>query len=370
MIKKAFLIIYLNILFPILNLFSKKDTYVFMSLMGIKPTGNPYAFFKYIKEKNPDAKCIWLTNSKNKNFHLNYKNVEYVPTTSFKLLNTYLKAKMTVSDGFIPFLLWKNKRCCNIETFHGTIVKYVYLDDKLISLIERLFLAKYVTNIDLLVVGNNITEKYVNNHLKKYFKGKMLKMPSLNLDTINNNFENKDLLLSKAKGKKIVLFAPTFREYGDDELIKQTNNIIHLFSQTQLNEKYCLYIRLHHLTASKINNSDKYIDVSSYENTEELLQVTDYIITDYSSILFDFISQDKIGIFYQYDFDKYYSTRGLYYKDFEKEFGIKTAYNFDDLKNLLFSLDTLSNIDYKVQFYGKNNGCKELYTYLDNHKYL
>lgn len=370
MIKKAFLILYLNILFPLLNIFSKKDTYVFVSLMGIKPVGNPYAFFKYIKEMNPNAKCIWLTNSENTNYQLKYKNVTYVPMTSFRLLNVYLKAKITVSDGFLPYLLWKNRRCCNIETFHGSGVKYTYMDDKSIPFIERIFLAKYVTNIDLLIIGNNIIEKYVNTSIKKYFKGKMLKIAPLNFDTINNNFENKTMLLNKAANKKIILYAPTFREYGDDELIQQVHNLISLFSCPQLKNDYCLFIRLHHLTASKIRKSNGYIDVSSYKNTEEILQISDYIITDYSSIIFDFISQNKIGIFYQFDFEKYNSTRGLYYKDFENEFGIKTVYTFKDLKKVLFSLDTLTNTNYKISYYGKNNGCQELYKYLENNNLL
>ncbi|MFD2637641.1 CDP-glycerol glycerophosphotransferase family protein [Piscibacillus salipiscarius] len=115
--------------------------------------------------------------------------------------------------------------------------------------------------------------------------------------------------------KKIILYAPTFR----DSQLKQHSiklNINQLYQE--LKDDYILLLRLHPAILKKYNNNypDFIIDVSDYPEINHLLFVSDYLITDYSSIPFEYSLLNKPMIFYPYDLEEYRKTRG-FWEDYE-----------------------------------------------------
>ena len=113
--------------------------------------------------------------------------------------------------------------------------------------------------------------------------------------------------------KKVVLYAPTFREgpLKDREIpvdFKKWESI--------LGKDYMVFFRAHPAVASslKIDSSTGFVfDVSSYPENTELMIACDILISDYSGIFTEFGIQDKPMFCYAYDYEDYNNTRGLYF---------------------------------------------------------
>lgn len=129
-------------------------------------------------------------------------------------------------------------------------------------------------------------------------------------DTLRNKFEKDYPAL---KGKKMVLYAPTFREDPklDKNLLKNLD--MDLFHQ-ELGEEYVLAVRLHPQINQLQELSPEVIDLTDYPDEKELLLLTDILVTDYSSIMVEYALLEKPLIFYPYDLEFYdFYERGFYH---------------------------------------------------------
>ena len=118
----------------------------------------------------------------------------------------------------------------------------------------------------------------------------------------------------ECKGKKLVLYAPTFRD--DPETDKKiVNNInIDLF-KSNLGEEYSLLVKLH----PQIHSGKKVegtVDVTEGHDINDLTLICDVLITDYSSVCMDFALLSKPCIFFAFDLDSYEKERSFYF-DYE-----------------------------------------------------
>lgn len=119
--------------------------------------------------------------------------------------------------------------------------------------------------------------------------------------------------------KKILLYMPTWREYGN--LVLDTE-----LWEKELSAEYVMLVRAHHFAKKGISISgDRFwIDVSSYPDVNELYWVADILISDYSSAFFDYGLLGKPMVCFGYDYEKYETGNG-FLMDLKNEFpsGIK-----------------------------------------------
>ena len=107
-----------------------------------------------------------------------------------------------------------------------------------------------------------------------------------------------------ATGKKIVLWAPTFRGNAASPVLEGTEDILEL--QKKLGWEYLVLIKAHPYIDKQRPISNCLIP------SEELLPVVDLLITDYSSILFDYIIFEKPFVLFCPDYQEYKQKRGFY----------------------------------------------------------
>ncbi|HWI50358.1 MAG TPA: CDP-glycerol glycerophosphotransferase family protein, partial [Rummeliibacillus sp.] len=112
-------------------------------------------------------------------------------------------------------------------------------------------------------------------------------------------------------GKKVILYAPTFR---DQQLDVQSIPLDFRDIIEQLGENYIMMIKLHPAVTQNMGTFDHPLIVSVENDVavNQLLCVTDYVISDYSSIPFEFSLLGKPQIFYPYDLEKYEMERGFW----------------------------------------------------------
>lgn len=138
----------------------------------------------------------------------------------------------------------------------------------------------------------------------------------------------------ECKGKKLALYAPTFRDNPADDSRILANFDIEAFNE-RFGDEYELLIRLHPQVHASVE-IDGAVDMCDYENMLELMMLCDFLITDYSSICMDFAIQDKPVYFYAFDLDRFERDRAFYF-DYESYVPGPVAKDFQTLLNLINS---------------------------------
>lgn len=169
------------------------------------------------------------------------------------------------------------------------------------------------------------------------------------------------------KGKKVILYAPTFR---GDHLKHTTYEKIDLkYIQDQLGEEYIIMYKLHPLLVDVSLCDDPRVINVNRESIAKLFSVTDYLITDYSSILFDFTIFNKPIISYVPDIESYREKVGLYI-DYERHIPApicKTEYEIvDAIKKKNFKLDEIEKFKEKYFKYQDGKATQRVVDFIEN----
>lgn len=154
-------------------------------------------------------------------------------------------------------------------------------------------------------------------------------------------------IIPEINGKKVLLFAPTFRGSGHETAYYPFNNL-----NFEKLHKYCqshdaiILIKLHPFVKNKLIIPDDYhdsiVNISDIREINDVLFITDLLITDYSSVIFEFALLKRPMLFFAFDLEDYILTRDFYvnYKDFVPGKIVRT---FDQLIN------ALNNEDYEEE---------------------
>ncbi len=124
--------------------------------------------------------------------------------------------------------------------------------------------------------------------------------------------------LDVPRGKKIILYAPTFRDNKHSQVSGYENASGLDFDKLkeQIGEEYIILFRAHYFVAKNMNfekYKDFVIDVSDYEDVNDLYIVSDMLVTDYSSVFFDYANLKRPIIFYMYDYEDYKANARDFY---------------------------------------------------------
>ena len=148
-------------------------------------------------------------------------------------------------------------------------------------------------------------------------------------------------LVPEAKGKKIILYAPTFR--GRVRRAKAPNRLDISALHKALGEEYFLLIKHHpHVKVRPLvpaECSGFARDVTTSATIDDLLCCTDICISDYSSLVFEYSLFGKPMIFFAYDLDEYNDWRGFYY-DYDQLTPGPVVMSNDEIIRYIKSIDT------------------------------
>lgn len=302
---------------------------LFESGIGKQFGDSPKNIYDEIVDRNLDYKKIWVVNKK-----VRYKDIEN--TKRIKRLSPsyyyYLaRARIWVNNQNFPTYIKKRSETTYLQTWHGTPLKKMLFDIENImgrteDYLDRV--SQAVQEWDYLLSPS----VYASNAFRSAFQyeGKILETGYPRNDIFYRTDKEKiskniKVRLNIPSDKKIVLYAPTFRDNQTTSQNKFTFDIkmdLHKM-QEELGEDYILLLRMHVVVHNKVKIEDELndfiIDVSKYPDMQELLLISDLLITDYSSAMFDFANTRKPMMFFTYDFDTYKNEVRGFYMDFESE---------------------------------------------------
>lgn len=123
--------------------------------------------------------------------------------------------------------------------------------------------------------------------------------------------------------KKIILYAPTFRDNQYDAAVgfRYKGELDFDLLREQAGEDCVILFRAHCQIADKFDFKKQagfVYNVSKYEDVNELYAISDLLVTDYSSVFFDYANLKRPMIFYMYDLDEYQNNVRDFYLDLEE----------------------------------------------------
>ena len=271
----------------------------------------------------------------------------YIIKNKISLKNIYKLARSNyifLNDNFFPLAYMNISSSCKvIQLWHGAggFKKFGYSttpkDNKdLIKLIR-----KSSENTDYLF----ITSDNYKNDFKEAFQIDEKKIYPLGMARL-------DFFAPKIKEKKIILYAPTFRE------THKYNNVFKYFDVKkfliELSE-YIILLRLHpkmyqfgleDKLMEDVLKLDNVYDLTDYESIEELMLISDILITDYSSLMVEYTILNKPIVLFAYDLDNYLENERGFYIDYKKDVPGTIVKTTDELirtiKNKDFSTERLN----------------------------
>ena len=116
------------------------------------------------------------------------------------------------------------------------------------------------------------------------------------------------------KGKKVILYAPTFRKerINAESPVELDYELLY----RELGTEYLFIEKRHPFVRSSLvppKGLEDFVFCEEEFSVEELLCVADLLITDYSSVMFDYSLFERPILFFAYDLNQYYDERGFYY---------------------------------------------------------
>ena len=306
-----------NVLLFILRLFVRvKDKRVlFMSFGGQKFDDSPRALFEAMKQDPffAEYEFIWGFTQPDKFSPEGAKKVK-VDTLSF--YKTALSSRIWVTNSSVERgLKIKRRKTLEVNTWHGTPLKKMgedkptakrktdkLCDDGSVYCAQSEYDREIFSRMFHAVKENiHITDLPRNDALLLYSDDQIQKI--------------KDQL-SLPEGKKVILYAPTFREYERDSFnscyFKSPLDIEKW--KRELSDDHVILFRAHYevINVLGIENDGFFLNVSDYPCLNDLMAISDLLISDYSSIYFDYAITGKPMFAYPYDYKTYLEKRGLY----------------------------------------------------------
>lgn len=144
------------------------------------------------------------------------------------------------------------------------------------------------------------------------------------------------------RGKKVMLFAPTYRGANQSTAYYPYELIDFERLYKECGDEYVVLFKMHPWVNNKLKIEKKYknkfLDVKEYPDINDLFYITDLLITDYSSNIFEYSLMHKPMMFFAYDKIQYSFSRG-FHRDYEEAAPGKVCYTFDELMDAFAARD-------------------------------
>ena len=345
----------------VLGVFIKTDPnlLLFVCYGGRKFDDSPRVVYEYLQEKpvSKDHRYVWAFTEPEK-----YPDIkDSVKIDTFSYYITALRAGYWITNSSVSRgLNFKKKATKNILFTHGlTAIKRIGSDvpssgDAFVTAFHETFDMVFVEGrkeVPILATGWKVPESVFH----------MTGLPR-NDDLVGATkaeCENIKCHLGIPKDKKVILYAPTFRDNARSADGRHALGIpmdLNMWKK-HLGTEYVLLITAHYEVAKLLDSlpdNGFVINAFGYPELNDLLKVADILISDYSSIVFDYAILERPIYCYGYDYENYLVQRGSY-TDINQLFCDGVIRNEETLR------DKILHIDYDAQCLFTKRYIKEKY---------
>ncbi|MGI9156272.1 MAG: CDP-glycerol glycerophosphotransferase family protein, partial [Marmoricola sp.] len=307
-------------------------TVLYESYFGNGVLDNPEAIFRYLLDQ-PDQqhlRHIWVLDDVEAHPQVTAEfagdaRVGFVGIATPEYLHAMATSQYLVNNATFPQEFAKRPGQTYVNTWHGVPLKRMGYDMPGGGLLAR-NVSRNFLQADYLVSANPfMTETMYRRgyRLQGIFRGCVVEEGQPRLDRQVQAMRDPAAVVAQVEargvavgGRKIVLFAPTWRgdSFGDPhvnaaELVRTVQQL-----QKQVGSEYVVLLKTHQAVHNAVRNrlGETTFLVPNDIPTNLLLGVADLLVTDYSSIFFDYLVTGRPIVHYVPDLDDYEVTRGLY----------------------------------------------------------
>lgn len=293
----------------------RKKSILAFSYYGGNNSGSPKYIMEYIAKYKNEYDLIWASLQPIKN-----SKIKVIKYNSIKYYYYLATSKIIITNYRMTKEFKKRNGQIYIQTWHSSLrLKKIEKDAESSLSTNYIEMAKVDSEqIDRLIVGSRKSKDIFKKAF--WYKGEYLEVGTPQCDIFfDDNFKDKEEILNKIKikeNKKILLYAPTFRNNKNLDVYHLDFNSIKKALECKFGGEWMIIIKLHpHLINEKIKELPKFvIDATNYEDTQELLFISDVLITDYSAIMFDYLYTKRPCFLHMIDYNDYVKNeRGLYF---------------------------------------------------------
>lgn len=342
-------------IFPLSLLPLRKNLVLFESFNG-QYNDNPKYISEKLHEMDKSAQIAWCVSKKCNETVPPY--VKKVNANSLSLNYYESKAKVVVDNmmGYnilsqghkIPLSgnFVKKKGQLNVSTWHGTPVKKIGADIKNSPIANGFY-----TSSDYMIAGCNYTKEILQKAFLNAMPVKLTGTPRNDplINMTDNRIKEVKEMLNLPIPKKIVLFAPTFRDHVNESGVSQMQQFNFTSIFNALHEKFggewIFVFRVHHEVLKEIDTHyyedhfpGQIIDGNSHDDMAEYLMCADVLITDYSGSMHDFALTGRPCFLYAPDRAHYENIERGFYIDFDS-LPFPTAYQSEELVHNILLFD-------------------------------
>lgn len=283
---------------------------------------NSRYLFEYVKENLPEITPLFVINDPELRNSLSskYGKQYFIETESIQGIRQALSAGVWFTSAGLPaYGTGLHKKRLIINLWHGVPLKKIALLDPNLKKAARIYFKK--------IFSENYTCILTTSHeliplMARSFAVSEDKIKVWGQPRNDGLFQKNDcreilgqLFSDLPEYTKTVLYAPTFRDYGQVQLFPFKD-----FDQEQLEafleeKNMLLFIRTHVAeqgsAAPYLGKRIRFLGNEQAEDVTGILNIFDCLITDYSSIYIDYLLTDKPMVFLPYDRQQYLDGRGM-----------------------------------------------------------
>ncbi len=339
---------------------------------------SPKSIYEYMvnNKKYKDYKFVWAFKNPEK-YDLG-KQTKIVKTNSKEYFKYLSSSKYWIVNSLVDVAIKKKKNQVYLQCWHGTPLKKLRYDiEAKGAVLNSINEIRKRNDLDAVKFDYFIspskfcTEKFTSAfNLKKLGKENIIIEKGYPRNDYLFNYKKEDVekikkTLKLPKNKKIILYAPTFRDNQHTSGLGYTYNLGIDFDKLkkELKKDYIILFRTHYFISNSFDFSkykDFIYDVSDYDDINELYIISDILLTDYSSVFFDFANLKRPILFYMYDLDDYKNNLRDFYFDLDILPG-PIVKNENDLIKEIKNID-----DYDKVYSDKYKKFNQKFNYLDD----
>lgn len=324
---------------------------IFIAFHGRGYSDNPRAIYEAMRQdpRFEGYRFIWFI-KKHKQKQITIPGAEVKEYFSFSYFYYMSKAKYWIINCKMPDYIAKKEEQVYLQTWHGTPLKRLAHDieaaEDMTFYRSAVSFAQMTQSYDIDVARYNYMispNRFCTEVFQSAFRiqrERLIETGYPRNDFIcNTTKEEMERLKEKyqlPKDKKIVLYAPTWRDnsYVASGYTFELKADFHKWKEI-LGEEYIVVFKPHYLiinTYEKDSSLQGFLySIPAEADIRELYVISDMLITDYSSVFFDYAILKRPIYFYMYDIEEYANDLRGFYLDIHKDLPGDIYTNEDEL---------------------------------------
>jgi CDP-glycerol glycerophosphotransferase len=294
----------------------RRATVVFESHLGKQYSDNPKYIYEELRRSGAKYTAIWSYAGSPDGFP---EQAKLVRRGSWPYYLALARARYWVDNQGFPQQARKRPQTTYIQTWHGSAYKRMGQDEPVLkrgTKAQRARFQRTVDRYDAFVIRSEHDARTLVKGLG--VRAELIRCGYPRNDALVNGADTTELAgrLRLPKGRKVVLYAPTFRAGRGG---RRTRRLRMPFDMerfaAELGETHVLLVRSHYLDTVVLPPGLRGAvrDVSGVHDVTSLLLLADALVTDYSSIMFDYALLDRPMVFFTPDLEDYARRRGTYF---------------------------------------------------------